>query len=169
MIAHRETQSEWLSGRLGHRILSALLMALLLLLLYALVHAAAAAIIGVPGGYMSAGGLIVAVGCLLYALSAPTLRTAWMRLSFVGGVIALALGTLALAAASWSGDTAAPLPIEIPWSLQATWGSVIRATTVAIAIVSLGLTLLIVAYALHRNTSSEAAPMRRPHARKVPR
>ena len=151
MIAHRETHPEWLSGRLGHRVLSAFLMALLLLLLYALVHAAAAAIIDVPAGIMSAGGFVVAVGCLLFALSAPTLRAAWMRLSLIGGVIALPLGMLALGAASLSDDSATRLPIEIPWSLQATWGSVVRSTVVAIAIVSLGLTLLIVAYALRRH------------------
>jgi hypothetical protein len=169
MIARRETQPDWSIGPLGHRMMTALLMALLLLLLYALVHAAAAAIIDVPAGYMSAGGFVVALGCLLFALSAPTLRAAWTRLSLVGGAIAFALGTVALAAATWSDGSVTSLPIEIPWSLQATWGSVIRGSVIAIVIVSLGLTLLIVAYALHRRRAPADAPHRYRHARKLPR
>ncbi|MBV8169503.1 MAG: hypothetical protein JO021_22090, partial [Alphaproteobacteria bacterium] len=125
MIAHRETHSEWPTSPLGHRMVTALLMALLLLLLYALVHAAAAAIIDLPGGYLSAGGFIATVACLLFALSATTLRTAWTRLSLVSGALALVLGTVALAAASWSDGTATTLPIESPWSVQSSWEGVI--------------------------------------------
>lgn len=153
MIAPREAHPEW-PRPYGHRMMTALFMALLLLLLYALVHAAAAAIIDVPNEYMSAGGVAVAIACLLFALSAASLRAAWTRLSLVGGIIALTLGTLTLAAATWSDGSNPPLPIEIPWSLQATWGSVLRSALIAIAIVSLGLTLLVVAYALHRSKSS---------------
>lgn len=157
MIAHRETHPEWSTNGLGHRLLTALLMALVLLLLYALVDAAAAAIIDVPAGLMSAAGFVGAVGCLLFALLAPSLRAAWGRLTLVGGILALALGTPALIAATWSDGAAGPLPIEIPWSLQGTWNGLIRSTLIAVAIVALGIALLIAAYALHRKRDDRAS------------
>lgn len=91
-----------------------------------------------------------------------------VRPGIVGGV-AVMLGTLALAAATWSDDTLAPLAIEIPWSLQATWGSVARACLIAIAVVSLGIALLIAAYALRRKTAPEDAPSRQRPTRTLPR
>ena len=166
MIAHRETHPGW-HGQHGHRMLTALLMALLLLLLYALVHAAAASIIDVPPDYMSVGGFVVALVCLLFALAAPTLRGAWTRLSLAAGTIAVVLGALALAAATWSDGSKPPLPIEIPWSLQASWGSVLHSAVIAIAIVALGLTLLVVAYGLHRKSGRDDVLPRDHGARKA--
>lgn len=129
-------------------------MAVLLLLLYALVHAAAA-VIAVPAHYLSAGGIIVSVGAWLFALSARTLRDAWARLSLVSGIIATLAGALFVAAATWSDDSQAYLPIEIPWALQVTAESVVRSTVNAIAAVSLGLVLLIVAYGLHHKPTDD--------------
>jgi hypothetical protein len=168
MIAHRETHPEWPSSPSGFRLWIALLMAVLLLLLYALVHAAAAASIDVPAPYLSAGGFIATAGCWLFALSARTLRAAWARLALAAGLVTLVAGAMLLTAATWPEGGPGHLPIEVPWSLQATWGSLVHATVIAIATVCLGLTLLIVAYGLHRQagTDDRATPHRA--ARKQP-